>query len=205
MTDESFRLFFSDRRWRKLGPTCHRASIPCLISSSEFCCIFVTFLLWMRRVNCGATSIREVQLCCSRGVHGQPKWILHGITELCVSSVAVQTRGLSCTAGLNRSDQPRWTSPKPELVLGGPFSVHPWARFLGVAVLVCVFVSFFLHSWGAPFSSISFFRDVYERLVIAGTIIPKPEKKPPTVPMDYSWAQVSESEANLYIGFFTLW
>ena len=24
-----------------------------------------------------------------------------------------------------------------------------------------------------------------------GTIVPKPEKNPPTVPMDYSWAQVS--------------
>ena len=29
-------------------------------------------------------------------------------------------------------------------------------------------------------------------LVKDGTIVPKPEKNPPTVPMDYSWAQVSE-------------
>ena len=29
-------------------------------------------------------------------------------------------------------------------------------------------------------------------LVRDGTIVPKPEKVPPTVPMDYSWAQVSK-------------
>ena len=35
-------------------------------------------------------------------------------------------------------------------------------------------------------------REVYDVLVRDGTIVPKPEKNPPTVPMDYSWAQVSE-------------
>ena len=29
-------------------------------------------------------------------------------------------------------------------------------------------------------------------LIKDGTIVPKPDKNPPTVPMDYSWAQVSE-------------
>lgn len=32
-------------------------------------------------------------------------------------------------------------------------------------------------------------KEVYEVLVRDGTIVPKPEKNPPTVPMDYSWAQ----------------
>ncbi|XP_031568246.1 ATP-citrate synthase-like [Actinia tenebrosa] len=32
-------------------------------------------------------------------------------------------------------------------------------------------------------------RSVYEDLVKKGTIVPAPEKKPPTVPMDYQWAQ----------------
>jgi len=32
-------------------------------------------------------------------------------------------------------------------------------------------------------------KQVYEKLVSDGTIIPKPEQRPPTVPMDYSWAQ----------------
>lgn len=32
-------------------------------------------------------------------------------------------------------------------------------------------------------------REVYDVLVKDGTIVPKPEKNPPTVPMDYSWAQ----------------
>ena len=34
-------------------------------------------------------------------------------------------------------------------------------------------------------------REVYEQLVAAGLIIPKPETEPPSLPMDYSWAQVS--------------
>ena len=34
------------------------------------------------------------------------------------------------------------------------------------------------------------FRSVYEKLVMDGTILPRPEVRPPTVPMDYSWAQV---------------
>lgn len=33
------------------------------------------------------------------------------------------------------------------------------------------------------------YREVYEQLVTAGVIIPQPEKEPPTVPMDYKWAQ----------------
>lgn len=33
-------------------------------------------------------------------------------------------------------------------------------------------------------------RSVYDKLVSDGTIVPKPEVHPPTVPMDYSWAQV---------------
>ena len=33
-------------------------------------------------------------------------------------------------------------------------------------------------------------REVYEQLVAAGLIIPKPETEPPSLPMDYSWAQV---------------
>lgn len=32
-------------------------------------------------------------------------------------------------------------------------------------------------------------RNVYEQLVAAGLIVPQPEKEPPSVPMDYSWAQ----------------
>lgn len=31
--------------------------------------------------------------------------------------------------------------------------------------------------------------EVYEQLVAAGLVIPKPEPDPPTIPMDYSWAQ----------------
>ena len=32
--------------------------------------------------------------------------------------------------------------------------------------------------------------EVYDVLVKEGTIVPKPHKAPPTVPMDYQWAQV---------------
>jgi len=32
-------------------------------------------------------------------------------------------------------------------------------------------------------------KSVYEKLVMDGTIVPRPEVRPPTVPMDYSWAQ----------------
>ncbi len=32
--------------------------------------------------------------------------------------------------------------------------------------------------------------NVYKQLVKSGEIVPKPEKRPPTVPMDYNWAQV---------------
>ena len=32
-------------------------------------------------------------------------------------------------------------------------------------------------------------RNVYEQLVAAELIVPQPEKEPPSVPMDYSWAQ----------------
>ena len=32
-------------------------------------------------------------------------------------------------------------------------------------------------------------RNVYEQLVAAGLVVPQPEKEPPSVPMDYSWAQ----------------
>lgn len=31
---------------------------------------------------------------------------------------------------------------------------------------------------------------MYDKLVSDGTVVPKPEVHPPTVPMDYSWAQV---------------
>ena len=31
--------------------------------------------------------------------------------------------------------------------------------------------------------------EVYEQLVAAGLVVPQPERDPPTVPMDYSWAQ----------------
>ena len=30
---------------------------------------------------------------------------------------------------------------------------------------------------------------MYEQLVAAGLVVPQPEKEPPSVPMDYSWAQ----------------
>ena len=30
---------------------------------------------------------------------------------------------------------------------------------------------------------------MYEQLASAGVIVPQPEKEPPTVPMDYKWAQ----------------
>ncbi|KAJ3531896.1 hypothetical protein NM688_g7504 [Phlebia brevispora] len=32
-------------------------------------------------------------------------------------------------------------------------------------------------------------RETYERLVKSGTIVPKPEREPPVIPMDYKWAQ----------------
>lgn len=35
------------------------------------------------------------------------------------------------------------------------------------------------------------YRDVYDKLVENGTIVPEPEQPPPTVPMDYTWARVS--------------
>lgn len=41
-----------------------------------------------------------------------------------------------------------------------------------------------------------FCRSVYMDLVKDGTIVPAPEKKPPTVPMDYTWAQVTQSLQN---------
>ena len=37
---------------------------------------------------------------------------------------------------------------------------------------------------------ISVNRDVYDKLVENGTIVPEPEQPPPTVPMDYTWARV---------------
>lgn len=33
------------------------------------------------------------------------------------------------------------------------------------------------------------FSEVYDQLVGTGLIVPQPEKDPPTVPMDYKWAQ----------------
>ena len=40
----------------------------------------------------------------------------------------------------------------------------------------------------SPFNSL--YSEVYDQLVSAGIVIPQPERQPPTVPMDYSWAQV---------------
>jgi len=36
-------------------------------------------------------------------------------------------------------------------------------------------------------------KDTYQRLVRNGTIVPKKEKEPPTIPMDYKWAQVRDA------------
>jgi hypothetical protein len=35
------------------------------------------------------------------------------------------------------------------------------------------------------------YRQVYDGLVEDGTIVPKPDQAPPTVPMDFAWARVS--------------
>ena len=35
------------------------------------------------------------------------------------------------------------------------------------------------------------YRKVYEKLLADGTIVPEPERPPPTVPMDYTWARVN--------------
>ena len=37
--------------------------------------------------------------------------------------------------------------------------------------------------------SYPFFSEVYEQLVASGLVVPQPEKDPPTIPMDYKWAQ----------------
>ena len=34
-------------------------------------------------------------------------------------------------------------------------------------------------------------KETYESLVKTGVIVPKKEKEPPVIPMDYKWAQVS--------------
>lgn len=34
-------------------------------------------------------------------------------------------------------------------------------------------------------------KEVYDHLLESGVIVPQPEVEPPTVPMDYSWAQVN--------------
>lgn len=34
------------------------------------------------------------------------------------------------------------------------------------------------------------YREVYDKLVHEGIIVPRPDETPPTVPMDYAWAQV---------------
>lgn len=44
----------------------------------------------------------------------------------------------------------------------------------------------------------TFSRDVYDKLVAEGTIIPRPEEAPPTVPMDYAWARVGHLPLSLY-------
>ena len=45
-----------------------------------------------------------------------------------------------------------------------------------------------------------FLREVYEQLVAAGLVIPKPEPDPPTIPMDYSWAQVINGRIAMGMG-----
>lgn len=40
------------------------------------------------------------------------------------------------------------------------------------------------------YTCIIYFRDVYEKLLDDGTIIPQTEQAPPTVPMDFAWARV---------------
>ena len=42
---------------------------------------------------------------------------------------------------------------------------------------------------GTQCGSFLCFSEVYDQLVGAGLIVPQPEKDPPTVPMDYKWAQ----------------
>ena len=32
-------------------------------------------------------------------------------------------------------------------------------------------------------------REVYSQLVAAGLVVPQPERDPPSIPMDYNWAQ----------------
>ena len=36
-------------------------------------------------------------------------------------------------------------------------------------------------------------KETYQRLVTVGTIVPRKEKEPPTIPMDYKWAQVRDA------------
>ena len=37
-------------------------------------------------------------------------------------------------------------------------------------------------------------RQVYDELVAKGVVTPKPEVAPPTVPMDFNWARVSNMQ-----------
>ncbi|KAH3689961.1 hypothetical protein DPMN_191345 [Dreissena polymorpha] len=40
-------------------------------------------------------------------------------------------------------------------------------------------------------------KEVYEKLVNDGTIVPRPEEAPPTVPMDYAWARANRVAASV--------
>lgn len=49
---------------------------------------------------------------------------------------------------------------------------------------------YYIKSYACVYSILILYREVYEQLVAAGLIVPVPEKEPPRLPMDYSWAQV---------------
>ena len=74
---------------------------------------------------------------------------------------------------INKYSPPIWNlfANKQQLALSLLFECPVYCNYIFISV---------------PFSC----SEVYEQLVAGGLIVPKPEGEPPTIPMDYSWAQV---------------
>ena len=67
-------------------------------------------------------------------------------------------------------------------------------KTLSNVLISCLSLSCLILLWIFSF----LLRQVYESLVVDGTIVPQPEQPPPTVPMDYAWARVSDSTSDFF-------
>ena len=70
--------------------------------------------------------------------------------------------------------------------------MNKFKKLSNIQLKSCFLVSEFFSTTERDCNFVLFclFSNVYKKLVEDGVIAPKPEKRPPTVPMDYNWAQV---------------